>query len=214
MKLVYVAGPYRGKTAWEVECNIQRARELGAEVAELGAYPVIPHSNTSHFDGLASDELWLEGTLELMRRCDAVIFHPEWKRSSGSRAERAEAERLGLPCFDNEYQLRGWLAAAKVLAPMILIPEDDEDWRPIQLPAKKEPSEPVLSPEDRIAALEAKCDLLSASLRQADAANVTARAEEREWCAGKCDELGDRYDVDSHGQRTCRELAKIIRSGA
>jgi hypothetical protein len=40
------------------------------------------------------------------------------------------------------------------------------------------------------------------------------RVEQRQRDAEKCDELGDRYNVDSHGQRTCRELAKIIRSGA
>jgi hypothetical protein len=110
MKLVYVAGPYRAPSAWEIEQNIQRARKLGAEVAKAGAYPVIPHSNTSHFDGLASDELWLGGTLELMRRCDAVIFAPDWGTSRGSRMERDEASRLSLPFFDNLHELRGCLA--------------------------------------------------------------------------------------------------------
>jgi nucleoside 2-deoxyribosyltransferase len=110
MKLVYVAGPYRAPTGWGIEGNIQRARELGAMVAQAGAYPVIPHSNTSHMDGLAPDALWLDGTLELMRRCDAVIFTLDWERSTGARAERAEAERLGLSCFENIFELRGWLA--------------------------------------------------------------------------------------------------------
>lgn len=109
MKLVYVAGPYRAPTTWEVEQNIQRARRLGAEVAKVGAYPVIPHSNTSHFDGLASDELWLGGTIELMRRCDAVIFAPDWGTSRGSRMERDEAKRLHLPHFDTVRALVDWL---------------------------------------------------------------------------------------------------------
>lgn len=109
MKLVYVAGPYRAPTGWEVECNIQRARKLGAEVARRGAYPVIPHSNTSHFDGLASDDFWLGGTLELMRRCDAVLFAPDWGSSRGSRLERDEAVRRGMPCFDSLTDLRDWL---------------------------------------------------------------------------------------------------------
>ena len=115
MRLVYVAGPYRAPSAWEVEQNIQRARRLGAEVARRGAYPVIPHSNTSHFDGLAPDEFWLAGTLELMRRCNAVIFAPDWGTSRGSRLERDEAKRLGLPCFDTLTELRDWLANEKVL---------------------------------------------------------------------------------------------------
>lgn len=98
--LVYVAGPYRAPTAWGIECNIVAARQLGARVAALGAYPVIPHSNTAHFDGLGPDELWLAGTLELMRRCDAVALLDTWQSSSGARAEHAEAERLGLPRFN------------------------------------------------------------------------------------------------------------------
>lgn len=113
LKLVYVAGPYRGTCTYDVELNIQAARALGAKVVHAGAYPVIPHSNTSHFDGLAPDKFWLEGTLELMRRCDAAIFTADWERSSGARAERAEAVRLGLPCFDGLAELRGWLAAER-----------------------------------------------------------------------------------------------------
>jgi hypothetical protein len=61
MKLVYIAGPYRAPTTWDVDQNIHRAREIGAIVAGLGAYPIIPHSNTAHMDGAADDVLWLAG---------------------------------------------------------------------------------------------------------------------------------------------------------
>ena len=40
------------------------------------------------------------------------------------------------------------------------------------------------------------------------------RAEERQRCAAKCDELASLYDAESPGQVTCLELAKILRSGA
>jgi hypothetical protein len=109
MRLVYVAGRYRAPTTWERDCNIQAARRVGAEVARLGGYPVIPHSNTSHFDGLCDDKFWLDGTLELLRRCDAVILARGWEQSSGTRAEKAEAEMLGIPVFDNLPDLEWWL---------------------------------------------------------------------------------------------------------
>src|SRR5690349_14403982 len=99
IKLVYIAGPYRGATAWDRDQNIVRARQLGAEVVKRGALPVIPHSNTAHMDGIAPDEFWLAGTLEQMRRCGAVLFTPDWKCSTGARAEQAEAERIALPQF-------------------------------------------------------------------------------------------------------------------
>lgn len=109
IRQVYIAGPYRGATAWEREQNIVRARQLGAEVVKLGAYPQIPHSNTAHMDGLAPDEFWLEATLEQMRRCDAVLFTPDWKCSTGARGEHAEAGRQALPVFYSLDGLRVWL---------------------------------------------------------------------------------------------------------
>jgi hypothetical protein len=98
--LVYVAGPYRSPTAWGIEQNIVRARAWGAELAKAGAYPVIPHSNTSHFDGLAADDFWLAGTLELLRRCDGAVFIPGWTASSGSKAEHAAAHELGIDVLE------------------------------------------------------------------------------------------------------------------
>ncbi len=93
-------------------------RELGALVAGLGAYPIIPHSNTSHFDGLATDTFWLEGTLQLLRRCDAVLMAEDWERSSGSRAERIEALRLSIPVFYTLESLHSWLSSGEQLEAM------------------------------------------------------------------------------------------------
>lgn len=71
-------------------------------VATCGAYPVIPHSNTAHFDGTLEDKFWLDGTLELLSRCDGAIFIPGWIRSVGSRGEWALAEKKGIPTLDVE----------------------------------------------------------------------------------------------------------------
>lgn len=109
VKVVYVAGPYRGPNAWAVECNIRRAEELGMRVAELGAMPLMPHTNTRFFNGTLDDRFWLLGALELMRRCDAVIFTKNWKRSSGSRDEHAEALRREMPVFYHPRELAQWL---------------------------------------------------------------------------------------------------------
>lgn len=101
MKLVYIAGPYRALTRLQVEQNIQHAIAWGMEVALAGAYPVIPHANTpAVFDGALPDSFFLEGTLELMRRCDAGLWIPGWEHSSGAREEyRVMDEELHKPCF-------------------------------------------------------------------------------------------------------------------
>lgn len=97
--VIYIAGPFRGANAWEVEQNIRRAEELAFEVARLGAMPLCPHTNMRFSDRTLTAQFWLDGTMELMRRCDAVVFTKDWERSAGARGERAEAGRLGLPCF-------------------------------------------------------------------------------------------------------------------
>ena len=111
MKLIYVAGPYRAKTRAQVDTNICHARELGKVVCGLGAYPIIPHSNTSHFEGSAPDDFWLPATLEACRRCDAILMVEGWEESEGSRKELAEMERLGKPVFFESPDMVDYIAA-------------------------------------------------------------------------------------------------------
>ncbi len=109
MKLVYVAGPYRAPTIREIEHNIAKAEDAGVTIVTLGAYPVIPHANTrACFQGTATDGFFLEGTMELMRRCDAVLVIGD---SPGTRAEVREAEKLKIPVFEKRTDLLKWLSA-------------------------------------------------------------------------------------------------------
>jgi nucleoside 2-deoxyribosyltransferase len=116
VKVVYIAGKFRGKTAWHVAENVRAAEQVGFHVAAAGAMPVIPHANTAHFDGTLTAEFWLAGTMELLERCDAVIMVPGWLDSIGALAERKRADELGKPVFDaGDYQsLRDWLAAPAI----------------------------------------------------------------------------------------------------
>lgn len=112
MKVIYIAGPYRAENAWLVERNIRLAEEYGFAVAEAGAVPLVPHSMARFWNGTLTDQFWLDGTLELMRRCDAVLAVGNWPRSSGTRGEIAEAERLGKPVFYDLLHMNEWLDGA------------------------------------------------------------------------------------------------------
>lgn len=109
MKCVYVAGPFRGKSHWEVENNIRRAESLSLQVWRLGAAAICPHTNTRFFSGAAPDELWLTGYLEIIQRCDAVITTPDWLRSNGAKWEVAFAYAQGIPHFTTLQALAEWL---------------------------------------------------------------------------------------------------------
>jgi hypothetical protein len=109
VKLVYIAGPFTGSTAWQIECNVRRAENAGLEVARLRAMPVIPHANTRYFHGELDPEFWYEGTAALLARCDAALFIGGWTDSKGCVHERDLCHELGIPMFFNRVDLERWL---------------------------------------------------------------------------------------------------------
>ena len=95
MKVAYIAGPYKATSEWAVWMNIQRASEVALKYWKLGCAVICPHRNTAFFGGACEDRIWLDGDLEIMRRCDVVVMIPEWERSSGARREHEVALALG-----------------------------------------------------------------------------------------------------------------------
>lgn len=111
-RVVYVAGPFRGPNSWEIEENIRRAERLSLEVWRSGAAAICPHANTRYFQGAAPDDVWLDGDLAILQKCDAVLLTPDWARSAGARAEKAYADQQRIPVFMELSALREWLKAS------------------------------------------------------------------------------------------------------
>jgi len=107
--VVYIAGPFRAADAWAIEKNIRRAEELAWEVWALGAAAVCPHCNTRFFQNSLRDEVWLQGDLAILAKCDAVLLTPDWERSQGARTEVLFAAQRGIPIFEDLGELAGWL---------------------------------------------------------------------------------------------------------
>lgn len=112
MKVVYVAGRFSAPDQWQRARNVRAAETLAFAVAEVGAMPLNPLANTANFFGTLRDEFWYDGTLELMRRCDAVILVPGWGGSKGVKLELEEAKRINTPVFERVDDLKKWLAQA------------------------------------------------------------------------------------------------------
>ena len=106
---VYIAGPYRAPTAWMRECQIREAERAGFNVATMGAVPVIPHTMFRFFDGTLVDGYWLDATLSLLDRCDAVLLVGDWERSEGTLGEIQAAKKKRKPVFELAYDLERWL---------------------------------------------------------------------------------------------------------
>lgn len=113
--LVYVAGPYRAATEWGLVKNIRKAEELALRVWSSGAACICPHKNVAHYGGAVQpgpgvdDEIWLNGDLEMLRRCDAVLLTDNWESSKGATAEAEFANSIGIPVFLSFDVFEAWL---------------------------------------------------------------------------------------------------------
>lgn len=113
--LVYIAGPYRAPTESGVFENIMRARQAAIEVWRAGGTALCPHLNTAFFGGLMPDEVWLEGDLEMLRRCDGIMMLPGWPGSAGASKERSFAMNNGIGLFEHYDPFSDWGGASVML---------------------------------------------------------------------------------------------------
>jgi hypothetical protein len=101
LALVYIAGPFRGKTAYQVRLNIREAEAAALRVWKCGMVAICPHLNTANFTGELPDQAFLDGDLAILSRCDAVLLTSEWKRSAGAISEYEYAQENDIPVFHN-----------------------------------------------------------------------------------------------------------------
>jgi hypothetical protein len=100
MKLIYIAGKYRGKCPNDIHNNIEVARQHSIKLWEQGYAVVCPHLNTAFMDGACDDSVWLNGDLEILKRCDAIYMLPNWQESVGATNELKLAKKLGLEILE------------------------------------------------------------------------------------------------------------------
>jgi len=88
----YIAGKFSG----DVENNIKAAVEWGVWANSKGAFPVIPHANTSdpRFEKQQDYGFWITATSWLLMQCDSALFIPGWFNSKGALKEYRLAERI------------------------------------------------------------------------------------------------------------------------
>ena len=95
MKVVYLSGPIRAETPRERMQNIEKAQKYAADLWLEGYAVICPHAN-SLIPLEDNDVPWIEGDIEILKRCDIVFMMPEWTNSKGSRLELEAAEKAGV----------------------------------------------------------------------------------------------------------------------
>jgi hypothetical protein len=90
MKVAYIAGPYRGRSKVKIinwlqrQANIRHAAKVAKWAWKEGYAVICPHKNSGNFDGLNTDLMFLNGDVEILKRCDVMILVPRWQQSEGT----------------------------------------------------------------------------------------------------------------------------------
>ncbi len=120
MKIVFIAGPYRGdRTPETIEKNIATARVYQRALAEAGMVAYSPNVHDAYWEELSPRPLSGQAALKqftdivLERLADALAIMPGWETSTGTQAEIAWAREHGVPMFflkspDDLDALKAW----------------------------------------------------------------------------------------------------------
>lgn len=91
-KLIFVCGPYRADTDNERRANIEAARTVAVEVWRKGHYALCPHTNSAWMSGVCDEQQFLDGAMEMLRRCDAIVV----VRGGASKGMQRELREAGI----------------------------------------------------------------------------------------------------------------------
>lgn len=108
MEVVYLIGPYRHIDDWERLRNIDAAAMTARKLWKMGYACICPHNNTRFFSGSDIPEsLFLDGNINILKRCNAVIVMDGYKTSSGSQKEIQAAKENNITIYRFEYTREG-----------------------------------------------------------------------------------------------------------
>lgn len=103
VKGIYIAGPYRGRTEWDIELNIMTARLWAEEIMRKGWATYTPHVETAH-SGLSFDDI-MARDLFMLEKMEAICMLPGWERSEGARMEYSKAVELGMKVYQSPMEV-------------------------------------------------------------------------------------------------------------
>jgi len=83
MRVIYVAGPYRG----EIKYNVLKAAAVGKLLRQCGKSVIVPHLESVFFPEALTEDEWLDHSIDLMYCVDTVVLVPEWDSSIGTMNE-------------------------------------------------------------------------------------------------------------------------------
>lgn len=116
---VYIAGQYQKpggthdhSSYFDIDANINKAREWAAKFARSRIPFFCPHLNSAHFEVITPEvpaTFWYQMDLEILAMARAVFLMPGWQDSKGAQEENQFALTRGIPTYqDFETLVRLW----------------------------------------------------------------------------------------------------------
>lgn len=105
MQVAYICSPYRAEDKKTLRRNKFYARTLTRMAIDCGLAPITPHLYiTKVVDDNNPDDRYvgLRAGLELLAKCDMVLYGSKYGISEGMAGELQEARARGIPCIDVE----------------------------------------------------------------------------------------------------------------
>lgn len=101
LRVAFISGPYSARTIFGRLLNIYRAGKVAVKYWELGYSVVCAPMNSALMGELwfhsdkCNYEMFMQGYLTMLRRCDTIVMMRGWQRSPGACREWELAKRLG-----------------------------------------------------------------------------------------------------------------------
>lgn len=99
MPVAFVCAPYRAATDADRHDNIQCARDMSIQLWRLGYAVICPHLNTAFFSGVVDEQVFLDGYVEILKRCDLLVFDDADDATQGMSGEIACAVTHDIPAL-------------------------------------------------------------------------------------------------------------------
>lgn len=107
-KVIYVSGPMRAPTFWDVQQNCMHLKEVGFKLIKEGWNAIVPiwfgyflteedWRNIEYFE-----DLIVGSDCEVVKRCNAIYMCKGWKNSRGAMKELKIAKEMGLEIYYEE----------------------------------------------------------------------------------------------------------------
>ena len=108
MKVVYLASPYSADNDWQKYQNIQNAHLVAKWIWANGIVCISPVSNSAWMEGDIDEQVFIDGDIEILKRCDAVFLSNNWENSNGCNGECDYAKKNNIPIFTTLNELVRW----------------------------------------------------------------------------------------------------------